>query len=461
MTTQQIQFGAYGKGVVDQSGGTFTDAGGYPVVGRFTGGSGVYNISGGTLADSQYNTIVGEAGTGVLNVSGSGVVNILNQLSISSYNLSAGTGTVNLAGGGKIIANQVSCQAAGGRGLLNFSGGTLQSRNANPTFLQNLTGAYVYPGGATIQTAVSVMINQPLLAPTGYGAGGVAVTAGGAGYLGEPIVTLSGGGGSGATARAIVNGGQITGIQINNPGSGYGSGDVLTATLAGGGAVTAGTLGTVTLVPNSNAGGLTKAGSGTLILGGSNTYNGGTTVSAGTLRMGNAKALGTGGLTANNGTVDLAGYSPTVLSLAGSAGTITNSSSAALSALTVAQAATTNFGGTLQDGSGSLALVLNGPGTLILSGSNDYSGGTVVDAGTLIAASDRALRDGSSLTVGAGGTFVFDPTAGGAEMDATARLYPGSIPCRNRARSRCWARWDHCGGGGLAAKERELEPANQ
>ena len=47
------------------------------------------------------------------------------------------------------------------------------------------------------------------------------------------------------------------------------------------------------------------------------------------------------------------------------------------------------------------SLSLDGPGTLVLSGSNTYSGGTNVPTGTLIATSAAALPDGSALTVGA------------------------------------------------------------
>jgi autotransporter-associated beta strand protein len=63
----------------------------------------------------------------------------------------------------------------------------------------------------------------------------------------------------------------------------------------------------------------------------------------------------------------------------------------------------------------SLAGPLSGPGgltkvdsgTLILSGSDTYSGGMVVEAGTLIAASSTALPNGSSLTVGDGALSIF------------------------------------------------------
>jgi autotransporter-associated beta strand protein len=58
-------------------------------------------------------------------------------------------------------------------------------------------------------------------------------------------------------------------------------------------------------------------------------------------------------------------------------------------------------------------------GTLILSGSDSYTGGTTVNAGTLILASNTALPDGTSLTVGAGGAFIFDPSLAGAPVAAS------------------------------------------
>jgi autotransporter-associated beta strand protein len=51
-----------------------------------------------------------------------------------------------------------------------------------------------------------------------------------------------------------------------------------------------------------------------------------------------------------------------------------------------------------------------GSGTLTLDGTNTYSGGTTVTAGTLVETARQSIPDGS-LTIGAGGTFIFDPTA--------------------------------------------------
>ncbi len=69
-----------------------------------------------------------------------------------------------------------------------------------------------------------------------------------------------------------------------------------------------------------------------------------------------------------------------------------------------------SIAGDIGNGTAPHGIIKDGPGTLILSGSDTYTGGTSVIAGTLIVASSAALLDGSSLTVGAGAS-VFDSTA--------------------------------------------------
>ncbi len=71
------------------------------------------------------------------------------------------------------------------------------------------------------------------------------------------------------------------------------------------------------------------------------------------------------------------------------------------------------------DISGTGSLIDSGDGQLILSGSNSYTGGTAVDAGTLYVTNPAALPTGTALTVGAGGTMVFDPAAAAAPMAAS------------------------------------------
>jgi hypothetical protein len=55
----------------------------------------------------------------------------------------------------------------------------------------------------------------------GYGVKEIKIADPGSGYTFPPIITISGGGGTGATARAFIGGGKITKIEVTNEGSGY------------------------------------------------------------------------------------------------------------------------------------------------------------------------------------------------------------------------------------------------
>jgi autotransporter-associated beta strand protein len=150
----------------------------------------------------------------------------------------------------------------------------------------------------------------------------------------------------------------------------------------------------------TGSGSLVQLGPGTLILNVANAYSGSTVISGGSLQIGDAGALGTGGLVANAGTLDLNGRSPTVASLSGSAGRIT-SNGGSPAALTVNQSITTSFGGSISDGPSShVSLFLEGSGTLTLSGTSSYTGGTTVHGGEMIVTNADGIYDGTSLAVG-------------------------------------------------------------
>ncbi len=147
------------------------------------------------------------------------------------------------------------------------------------------------------------------------------------------------------------------------------------------------------------------AGSGVLTLDAHNTYSGSTTVSGGTLKLGPA-ALGTNILPAataltigDTGTLDLYGGTQTVASLSGAGGVV--NSAGTLAELVVSGPATTTFsGGIKAAGGGGIALEKTGTGVLVLSGSNNYLGGTTVEGGKLIVTQSAGLADSSSLFVG-------------------------------------------------------------
>jgi autotransporter-associated beta strand protein len=60
--------------------------------------------------------------------------------------------------------------------------------------------------------------------------------------------------------------------------------------------------------------------------------------------------------------------------------------------------------------SGAGGLIITGPGIVILSNTDTYTGGTTVSTGALLIGTRNALPSGGRLTIGAGGAFVFDPS---------------------------------------------------
>ena len=69
--------------------------------------------------------------------------------------------------------------------------------------------------------------------------------------------------------------------------------------------------------------------------------------------------------------------------------------------------------------SGGGGLIKVGSGRVTLSGTNTYMGGTIVAAGTLLINVVGALPTGTSLTIGAGGTFIFDPSQAASSLSTT------------------------------------------
>jgi len=113
--------------------------------------------------------------------------------------------------------------------------------------------------------------------------------------------------------------------------------------------------------------------------------------------------LGSAVSVTGGGTIDLGGQTVTADTLTLTDGSLTDG--------TFSSGTRTVLSGTISANlTGSGGLVKVGAGTATLSGTNTYTGGTVVSAGTLAVSSATALPGGESLTVGAGGTFLFDPS---------------------------------------------------
>lgn len=128
-------------------------------------------------------------------------------------------------------------------------------------------------------------------------------------------------------------------------------------------------------------------------------------VNAGTMTL-SGPAVVTDTLTMQGGTLDLHGSTLKVGALAGAAGVLTDhATGAGTTTVTVAQAVNTTFGGVIQDGTTrALALLKSGPGILTLTGTNNFSGGTEVQGGTLKLGAAGTLPDTQTVLVN-GGTF--------------------------------------------------------
>lgn len=265
-----------GTGIATLTSGTTTGAAGFGVIlGNQTAGAGTLNL--GTLAGGN-PTLVGQSSAGLQLAGGASTAGLLN-LNAGTLTLSAGT----------------IHKGAGTSAVLNWNGGTLQAAAGGLTLLDNtLDAVNVLNGGAVVDTqGFNATIAAPLIGAGGKGiypsGGTLSVPAGGAGYIGAPLVTVSGGSGVGATAIANVVNGSITGVTLTSPGENYQPGDVLTFTFAGGGAATPALPTQYALqladVQLNSAGGLKKLGSGALVLTGASTYTGATNIVAGTLEV--------------------------------------------------------------------------------------------------------------------------------------------------------------------------------
>ncbi len=174
----------------------------------------------------------------------------------------------------------------------------------------------------------------------------------------------------------------------------------------------------------ANSLGLVKLGANELTLSGANTYSGGTILNAGTLGIGNATALGAGPLTISGGT-SIDNTSGAALTLANNNAQVwngnftylgTNALNMGTGAVTLGANVTIAVNGnTLTEGgaiSGAYGLTFINGGTIVLSGANTYTGGTVMNVGNLSISADNNLG-------AAPATAATNLTLTGGTLDAT------------------------------------------
>ncbi|EEA4672632.1 AIDA autotransporter-like protein ShdA, partial [Salmonella enterica subsp. enterica serovar Kentucky] len=355
------------------------------------GGTGRVEKSGDqTLTLSGSNTYTG----GTLISSGTLVATSVDALGTGNVTNNA---TLALNTGGDFINN------IGGTGRVEKSGDDALTLSGSNTY----TGGTLISGGTLVANDVNalgtgdVTDNAALMLNTG---GDFINNIGGTGRVeksGDDTLTLSGS--NTYTGGTLISGGTLVANDVNA----LGTGDVTdNATLA---------LNAVGDFNNAigGSGKVEKSGDDTLTLSGSNTYTGGTLINGGTLVASNVEALGTGDVTddatlelntggkfdnAISGSGNVVKSGADTLTLSGSNtytggttindGTLVATSVDALGTGDVTDDATLelNTGGDFDNAiSGSGQVVKSGDDTLTLSGSNTYTGGTLISSGTLVA----------------------------------------------------------------------------
>jgi hypothetical protein len=145
--------------------------------------------------------------------------------------------------------------------------------------------------------------------------------------------------------------------------------------------------------------GLTVNGTGASeTLGGANTYSGATTIASGTLVVGAANTIPSASDVTDNGTLDLGGFSDTIGALDGS-GTVLSSTSGSATLTVGGDGGIGSFSGSIEDGSGTVSLTVDGAGSSeTLSGTNTYSGTTTITSGTLVLGNTNTISSSSNVT---------------------------------------------------------------
>jgi autotransporter-associated beta strand protein len=382
------------------AGGTTINAGSISLTGSVIG-AGTLAVGGGTFSYVPATN----GGTG-------------NSQTVAGLTINAGASGVNCATGNTLALGVIARSPGGMVGFNSNTAGTITSAEPNTN---GILGPWATYGTGSLMTYAAATGNTAPYTIAAY-TGATAITSGVTGLAdttGTVNYAISGGGGT-LAAAVSANTLQFTGAAntITAPGANslslngimnVGSG---TATIAGGNLIVGSTQElvftgpgnvTVTAAIQDNGNGpsaVTMAANGTLILGAANTYSGSTFVNGGTLALANSAALRQSTLdTSGGGALSFGSLTSATLGGLTGPGTVSlaNATSAAVALNVGNNNNSTTFSGVLQ-GAGSLTKI--GTGTLVLSGSNTYGGGTTLAAGTVQLGNASAIGTGPLVITG-------------------------------------------------------------
>jgi autotransporter-associated beta strand protein len=336
------------------------------------------------------NLIIGDGGSTTRTVS----LSAANQIADTSVVTISNSGRFNLNGNSETIGALTGGVA--GVGSVSLSGATLTIAGAaEGNFAGNIalgTSGVLEVGGASNAT-ISGIISSSTGSLAKSGSGTLILsgtnTYGGGTVISNGLLQLGSGSASGSIVGNITNNGALS---VNRSDS-YS----LTNQISG-------------------SGSLIMSGSGTTTITGTNSYTGATAVNSGTLVIAASAVISSSSSLAvsNSATLDLGGRTQTVAGLRG-AGNVTNSSGI----LTVNTGSSNSFSGVI---SGAGGLTKSGVGILSLSGSNTFTGSTLVEGGRL--AVDGSLS--SAVTVTNTGVLGGSGVIGGAVTMNGGTLAPGN-----------------------------------
>jgi autotransporter-associated beta strand protein len=318
---------------------TITQTGGTVIAGFYSlENKGYYNMSGGT-ANIAGDFIVSIYSSGAVTseaTQSGGTMNV-GALRMALYNGNTGTYTLN-GGNLNIPAGSVSLVRGGtnsARAYLYLNGGTLTSSE----IVRDGNGG----GNAAFQSRGELRFNGGTLRAGNFDNANWLFFDNGYSYLNNVTVLAIDGGGA-----IFDTNGRNMGIAVPLPGSG----------------------------------GVTKRGAGTLSLSAGNPYAGITMIEAGTLSLANTNAIVNSTAVLSGGALAFGGI--TTANLGGLAGsqplTLQNTDGAGVTLAVGGNGASTTYSGVA---SGIGSLVKNGSGTLLLSNRSSWTGGTIVNGGTL------------------------------------------------------------------------------
>lgn len=370
--------------------------------GTFEAGSGVFvldgklTVSGGATLTSNAPAIVSGTNTAQVLVTGTGSnLNVANGMTVGNFPSFPGPayGKLTIADGGTVTVTTNSNVDIGADGILELGTGGLAGTFAGPS-IQN-DGQIVANFTDSSALAATVLGNGSI---TKQGGGTLTLSGASNSYSGGTLLqggalelTNSSSLGAGALtmdasttlliqssfgsfSNDVTLNGDAT-FKINSAASGPLAGEPIVIEAGG-------TIG--------GSGALIKTGDSTLALMRANTYLGGTVISQGTLQIANAGSLGTGTVTFDGGTLQPGINNltlPNAVAINTTGGTVN-----------VNSAMTFTLGGVIADGDGAGTLTKTGGGTLVLSRSNTYSGGTSLQGGTLRLTDNAALGTGVLVT---------------------------------------------------------------